>query len=154
VRPPGSRLPKGLTQVSGVNGERRETADVVILHAPLRSRADLERKADAGRRLESPDYPPDMSWALRRFHRLQLRGGLDREWSANSHDDSDGLDVYGVRHSVVRDTLLVRTLERASRSAGEAGPPRSKLYWFLQNLRMGIRRRRTITPPPSDSSRA
>jgi glycosyltransferase involved in cell wall biosynthesis len=86
-------------------GLARHTTEILCLHAPLRSRADLERKADLSRMdADVGDYLEE-AWHLRRWRRLASEGRLDAEWRANSYAD-EHLDVYGVPHPLVHDSRL------------------------------------------------
>ncbi|CAL9353146.1 hypothetical protein SUDANB95_00505 [Actinosynnema sp. ALI-1.44] len=99
--------------VSGV-GERWERAtDVACLHAPLRSRADLERKAEQGVRVaQSPGFRADQGWHVRRWHELAQGGDMDAEWAANSYDADGRLDVFGVLRPLVHDDRLAAIARR------------------------------------------
>lgn len=101
----GIVIGRGNHGVEGVEGSGEDTDRIVCLHAPLRAREVLDRKAEVGRRREAEGLPPGTSWHLRRWHRLAEEGGLEREWAANSHADGD-LDVYGERHPLIVDTRL------------------------------------------------
>jgi glycosyltransferase involved in cell wall biosynthesis len=67
-------------------GHRAARSDaIVVLHAPLRSRAILAAQADHGRRLDEAGFPPEIGWQQRRWTRLAADGRLDLEWVANSY---------------------------------------------------------------------
>ncbi len=104
-------LAAGNHQVSELEGPFEDTDELVILHAPIRSRAILEAKAEHGRRVIEAGYIPGNSWHLRRFSRLQLEGSLDEEWLANSYL-GDSVDVDGSRHQLVFDATLRHALAR------------------------------------------
>ena len=95
--------------VLGAPGPVIEPEGLVILHAPLRSRATLEAKAVSGQRVIEAGFEGHNSWHLRRWHRLATEGKLEAEWRANSWED-DVLDVYGSPHPLVVDRLLADTL--------------------------------------------
>lgn len=80
--------------VSGIAGIRAEGSGLACLHAPLRSRACLERKAEYGVRALQSGSPPEYSWHLKRWARLRDAGELDRDWAANSYAGTS-LDVSG-----------------------------------------------------------
>ena len=95
----------GHHSISGVDGPRKRTDEVVCLHAPMRSRAALgervrssKRAAEAGRNLRQGRN-------RRRLMELEGQAAIDLEWAANSYED-DHLDVYGERHAVVFDPRL------------------------------------------------
>jgi hypothetical protein len=91
--------------VGGLAGQVEDSAEIVCLHAPLRSRRTLEAKAEHGSRVESGGFPPADAWHVRRWLRLSREGALAREWDANSYA-RDHLDVYGTRRPVVFDPTL------------------------------------------------
>jgi glycosyltransferase involved in cell wall biosynthesis len=95
--------------VLGALGPVVDTEGLVILHAPLRSRASLEAKAVSGQRVIGAGFEGHNSWHLRRWHRLAAEGKLEAEWRANSWED-EVLDVYGSPHPLVVDRLLADTL--------------------------------------------
>jgi len=100
------RVAQGNHQVSGIDGRVMPTAAIKCLHAPLRARAALgEQKAEQGRRVEEVNQYLQQAWHVRRWRRLAEEGGLDDEWRANSYLD-DRLDVHGVAHPLVVDTVL------------------------------------------------
>lgn len=101
------QIGSGNHTVAGVEGPCQGTDKIVILHAPLRSRAILEAKAEQGQRVISPDsgFKPDEGWHVRRFLRLQEEGALEQEWKANSYL-GDSIDVYGMPHPLVFDPTL------------------------------------------------
>lgn len=96
---------RGNHKVIGINGRREECGGLVCLHAPLRSRASLDAKAEQGRRLGETGVPQDSAWNHRRWARLQDEGKLDDDWAANSHENG-ALDVYGERRELVWDHRL------------------------------------------------
>jgi glycosyltransferase involved in cell wall biosynthesis len=91
---------------SGVAGPPEGGVGLAVLHAPLRSRACLEHKADHGERALATGSGPEFSWHLKRWARLRhAAGGLDQEWRANSYDGTT-LDVYGAERPVIVDDRL------------------------------------------------
>jgi hypothetical protein len=101
------QIGSGNHRVSGVDGSLEPTDDIVILHAPIRSRATLDAKATQGRRVADPDsgFKPGEALHVRRFLQLQKEGTLEQEWMANSYA-SDCLDVYGAQHRLEFDPTL------------------------------------------------
>ena len=81
------------------------TAELVCLHAPIRSRDTLVQKATQSRRLEAARRPAADGWHTHRVRRLLEEDSIDAEWAANSYKD-DALDVYGTRRPVVFDPTL------------------------------------------------
>ncbi|ONI83295.1 hypothetical protein ALI22I_32680 [Saccharothrix sp. ALI-22-I] len=99
--------------VSGLEGPQERVEDIACLHAPLRSRADLERKAEQGVRVaQSPAFRPDQGWHVRRWRDLVVDGDLDAEWAANSYDEAGSLDVFGLAKPLVRDERLANIARR------------------------------------------
>jgi glycosyltransferase involved in cell wall biosynthesis len=117
----------GNHKVSGVEGPFEEGKDLSILHAPIRTRATLEKKAEHGRRHDEVGKPPEIGWHVRRFARLQEECGLDEEWEANSYADGF-LDVYGSRRSVVFDPTLRDTLSPIINTLARTGLNRHDKY--------------------------
>jgi glycosyltransferase involved in cell wall biosynthesis len=100
------RMVKGAHRVDGVDSRVQETDEIVLLHAPLRSLAQLEAKADTAiRRGSQGALTSGRGWHARRWQRLKEEGRLEQEWAANSYEN-DCLDVYGKLHPLVYDTAL------------------------------------------------
>jgi Glycosyl transferase family 2 len=95
----------GNHSAGNVTGKPETTAELVCLHAPLRSRDTLVQKAAQSRRLEAARRPTADGWHTHRVRRLLEEDSIDAEWAANSYKD-DALDVYGRRRSVVFDPTL------------------------------------------------
>jgi glycosyltransferase involved in cell wall biosynthesis len=110
------KIAAGNHDVSGVDGPHEDTSQIVILHAPLRSRATLNSKADHGRRVEQISHDPESHWHLRRFRCLQDAEGLDQEWRANSYAN-DTLDFYGIERKVIFDPRLRAEIMKAKKIA-------------------------------------
>lgn len=102
----------GAHHIDGVDGPHLDSQDIVCLHAGLRAREVLEKKAEHGRRVEASGLPPDISWHVRRWARLAARGELETEWAANSwRDEGPGvLDLPGGPRPLVVDTRLADAL--------------------------------------------
>lgn len=111
----------GYHEVSGVDGPHEVSSGLAILHAPLRSRATLDKKAEHGRRHDEAGDLPGIGWHVRRVARLQAEGALDKEWAANSYAGGC-LDVYGTRHTVVWDPTLRDLLAPIIRSLARKQP--------------------------------
>jgi hypothetical protein len=100
------KMVKGAHRVDGIGGPALETDEIVLLHAPLRSLAQLEGKADAAiRRGLEGTLTSGRGWHTRRWRKLKEEGSLEQEWAANSYED-DSLDVYGKPHPLVYDPTL------------------------------------------------
>jgi glycosyltransferase involved in cell wall biosynthesis len=95
----------GNHKVEGVAGLKRESHEIVCLHAPIRSRARLDGKAEVGERSEETGSDPNQGWHVKRWRRLRDEGRLEQEWGANSYS-GEFLDVYGVRRKTVFDPTL------------------------------------------------
>jgi predicted O-methyltransferase YrrM len=103
--------------VSAVAGMWAESSGLACLHAPLRSRACLERKAEYGVRALQSGSPPEFSWHLKRWARMREAGELDRDWAANSYSGTS-LDVSGRERPLDADyrlrDVIVPLLDQAS----------------------------------------
>lgn len=101
----GIQISKGNHEIAGVPGALELSEDLVCLHAPLRSRNELEKMAANASRAwdESPD--PGTSWQHKRWGRLAAEGGLAAEWAANSQRRGN-LDLMGRKRPLVFDPLL------------------------------------------------
>ena len=110
---PGNHVVGGLTAPS------QPTDSLRCLHAPLRSVAALEAKADRGRRQAAAGWPADLGWHARHFGLMIARGELEAEWQANTYDDDGQLDVFGS----TRDTVVDESLRDAVAAVLEAKQP-------------------------------
>ncbi len=106
---PDIHIELGNHAVKGTSGSVAATDAVVCLHAPLRSREALARKAENGRRSDAAGHAPGLNWHLRRWA-LMTSAELDAEWRANSYDGAGCLDVYGKRRPLVQDTALAEAV--------------------------------------------
>jgi glycosyltransferase involved in cell wall biosynthesis len=95
----------GNHKVEGVAGLKRESHEIVCLHAPIRSRTRLDGKAEVGERSEETGSDPNQGWHVKRWRRLRDEGRLEQEWAASSYS-GEFLDVYGVRRKTVFDPTL------------------------------------------------
>jgi glycosyltransferase involved in cell wall biosynthesis len=95
----------GNHKVERVAGLKRESHEIVCLHAPIRSRVRLDGKAEVGERSEETGSDPNQGWHVKRWRRLRDEGRLEQEWGANSYA-GEFLDVYGVRRKTVFDPTL------------------------------------------------
>ena len=126
----------GNHKVEGVAGLKRETHEIVCLHAPIRSRARLVGKAEVGERSEENGSDPNQGWHVKRWRRLRDEGRLEQEWAANSYA-GDCLDVYGVRRKTVfdptlRDAVAPFVKDDGHREAGvpeRRGAPEQRPLW-------------------------
>jgi hypothetical protein len=121
---------------------------LVCLHAPLRSRACLERKADHGVRSQEAGTTAEFDWHLKRWARLRAADGLNQEWAANSYVDTS-LDVYGQARPLVVDLRLRNAiapflgLAPESQDSEGAAPPRVAYRKRLRRRRQAYRRRQS-----------
>jgi hypothetical protein len=105
VRPsPGLWIEKGNHSAIGADGPTRRTAEITVLHAPLRSLGVIRRRLDHARRLDEAGVPEGSGWHLRGLPRARrARRAL---WRANS-TWRGALSAAGVRRPLMRDTRLV-----------------------------------------------
>lgn len=99
----------GNHSASTAAGAIRATAALRVLHAPLRSRQCLRRKAENGRRVARVYADPEIGWHSKRFAKLELEGRLEQEWRANSQRDGV-LDLANASCPVSRDDALIRAV--------------------------------------------
>ena len=90
-------IEQGNHWASNFPGEAETTADLVCMHAPLRSRAVLRRKSEHCAGLQG--------WHIDRLRRLRETGQLDVDWAANSYKE-DSLELQATRRPVVFDPAL------------------------------------------------
>ena len=104
---PGIEVSRGAHRVAGTEGLREECHQIVRLHAPIRSMAVLEARADRKARLDAAGIPSDTrgGWRVGYWARVAEEGKMDREWAANSQEEGC-LDVYGERRALTRDLRL------------------------------------------------
>jgi glycosyltransferase involved in cell wall biosynthesis len=101
----------GNHDAEGLMGPVVATDDIVCLHAPLRSRENLLRRAATGDRVENDDFGDGTAWQPRRWAQMTPEE-LDAEWRANSYSGfrDMSIDVYGYEHPLVMDTYLRETV--------------------------------------------
>jgi hypothetical protein len=109
---PEIAVDRGTHSASGLAGAVEETTAVTILHAPLRSRACLARKAVHGERVERAGYEGVQAFHVRHWAARARDGMLDVEWEAHSYDDDGTLRVGSRRVPLVRDERLADVLRR------------------------------------------
>jgi Glycosyl transferase family 2 len=95
----------GHHSISGADGPRTRTAEIVCLHAPMRSRAALAERITSAGRAAAAGRNPNQGRNRQRLATLQGETAIDEEWAANSHEGGS-LDVYGEKHPVVYDPRL------------------------------------------------
>jgi glycosyltransferase involved in cell wall biosynthesis len=98
----------GNHHADGIRGRVATTNEVLCLHAPLRSRENLYRRAASGHRVDNADFGEGTAWQPRRWASLDSEE-LESEWRANSYSDLT-LDVHGFEHPVIVDTMLRDTV--------------------------------------------
>jgi predicted O-methyltransferase YrrM len=101
-----TKIGQGNHWVEFAPGEQVRTDEIVCLHAPIRSRAQLDRKADIQRDPRELAHYKRLAWHLRWWEKLESEGRLDEEWAANSYAEDGTLDVGGVKRPTVHDPLL------------------------------------------------
>ena len=109
---PGLQVDRGGHSASGLPGTVVPAAAMTILHAPLRSRACLARKAEHGARLEHVGVEGLQGWQVRHWAALQRTGGLDAAWAAHAYGPDGALHVDGRRVALVHDDRLAHALRR------------------------------------------
>ena len=106
------RVGRGAHGAVSMAGPVEDTDLLTILHAPLRSRACLARKAEHGERLEQAGYDADQGWQVRHWAASARAGTLDREWAAHAYDAGGAISVAGRRVPLVRDHRLADAVRR------------------------------------------
>lgn len=86
-------------------GPAEETSEIRVLHAPIRSRSALMRRAQDGKRQAPTPSGPNAGWHLRRWAKLADEGLVDNDWTANSQRFGR-IHAGGNRHRLVRDLRL------------------------------------------------
>lgn len=95
----------GHHSISGANGPRMRTEEIVCLHAPMRSRDALVERVTSASRAAAAGRNPNQGRNRRRLAALKDEMAIDEEWTANSYED-DFVDVYGEMHPVIFDPCL------------------------------------------------
>jgi hypothetical protein len=109
---PDLAIDRGAHSASGLAGEVMPSRALTILHAPLRSRACLARKAVHGERLELAGAEGLQGWQVRQWASLARAGTLDAVWNAHAYDEQGMLQIGDRRLSLVRDRRLAMALKR------------------------------------------
>jgi hypothetical protein len=99
------KIETGHHSISGADGRRIRTEEIVCLHAPMRSRAALAERITSAGRAAAAGRNPNQGRNRQRLAALQGETAIDKEWAANSYEDGF-LDVYGEKHPVVFDPRL------------------------------------------------
>jgi hypothetical protein len=94
----------------GLAGDAGDTSAITILHAPLRARACLRRKAEHGERLEQVGVEGLDGWQVRQFAAWAREGTLDASWQAHAYDADGTLQVGARRVPLIRDDRLASVL--------------------------------------------
>ena len=76
-------LRRGQHDADGLDGELAPHPAAEVLHAPIRSRDDLDSRVAHGRRMAEVAPEPDTGWHLKRLVGMD-GAALDAEWRANS----------------------------------------------------------------------
>ena len=103
---------RGAHKAEHLAGGIEPTEELTILHAPLRARSCLDRKAEHGERLERVGAPGLEGWQVRHWARRAREGTLDDGWAAHAYADDGTLHVGDRRVALLRDDRLARTLQR------------------------------------------
>ena len=109
---PGLAIGRGAHEASGLAGTVAATRAATILHAPLRARACLERKAVHGDRLVQAGAEGLQGWQVRHWAAQARAGTLDEAWGAHAYDGRGTLQVGERRVPLVRDERLAVALRR------------------------------------------
>ncbi|MFT4048908.1 MAG: glycosyltransferase family 2 protein [Solirubrobacterales bacterium] len=125
----GLRVGRGAHAAEGLSGPIEFNSEVAILHVPLRSRADLDKRLVHGRRLAAVTKNPEMGVQFRYWQRMADEGRLDEAWRAHSYEDG-ALEVDGRRVELIED----RTVELLLRPR-TVGRPRRALMRLADRLR-------------------
>jgi hypothetical protein len=99
------RIETGHHSISGADGPRTRTGEIVCLHAPMRSRAALAERITSAGRAAAAGRNPHQGRNRQRLAALQGETAVDAEWAANSYENGS-LDVYGEKHPVIYDPRL------------------------------------------------
>lgn len=109
---------QGNHAVEGLTGERLPDEPIDVLHVPLRSWPQFERKiANGGSSYAAnAELAPEIGWHWRADYERLLAGELERVFHAREPSPADL--VTGVRTgTLVRDSWLLRRLQRLHRTA-------------------------------------
>lgn len=109
---PGLAVDRGAHSASGLAGAVAETRAATILHAPLRSRACLARKAVHGQRLEQAGVEGLQGWQVRHWAALSRARTLDGAWDSHAYDDRGTIQIGERRVPLVGDDRLAVALRR------------------------------------------
>ena len=90
-------------------GPIEETEEVRVLHAPIRARSTLARRAEFGERIAAAYSSPNTGWHMRRTTQLAQEGRLNAEWAANSQRFGR-LNLGGGSRPLVRDLRLRKAI--------------------------------------------
>ena len=101
---PEVEVKRGNHKVLNVRGAPARCEQIVCLHAPLRSRAQLQSRAERHHRLEEAGISTSNNKSLYWADIIE-RGLLEKEWAANSYE-GEHQDVYGEHHPVAFDPRL------------------------------------------------
>jgi glycosyltransferase involved in cell wall biosynthesis len=107
---------RGAHKAAHLAGEIHPTGELEILHAPLRARACLDRKAEHGERLERVGAPGLEGWQVRHWAKRARSGTLDEGWAAHAYAADGTLHVGDRRVPLLHDERLARALGRWVRS--------------------------------------
>lgn len=101
----GLAIRRGGHHADGLAGATVDATDLTIFHAPLRSKADIDRKAAHGQRLIEAGVGASEGLQSQFFREEVEAGRGDEAWSASSAADGV-LDVYGRQVELIKDDRL------------------------------------------------
>jgi Glycosyl transferase family 2 len=101
----------------GLAGEVKVADEIVIFHAPIRSHAALDGRAEQGRRVAQLSDDDDVGVQARFWERMRAEGRLQEAWRAHSYED--GAVLVGERRvELIEDDRLNELLAPWVRTAG------------------------------------
>jgi hypothetical protein len=102
---PSLTISRGNHHVHGPS-RRRRTDSIVCLHAPLTSFEHLQSRREHGLAVAAVADDPRVGWQSRRWQALADAGELEREWAANSYDETGCIERAGEKRPLVEDLRL------------------------------------------------
>ena len=104
----------GAHSVKFGGNNKKYDARFPCLHLPLRSRFELEKRANDYEPRRAPFRPrAEASWQSLYFREKFEQNEIDAEWRANSYDQSGRMDVFGRATNTMIDFRLVARLAKA-----------------------------------------
>jgi glycosyltransferase involved in cell wall biosynthesis len=106
---PDLDIPRGGHTAHGLGGPVEVASELVIFHAPVRSRTALWRRAEQGRRVAEISSNPDVSYQNRYWETMRAANRLQEAWRAHSYENG-ALEVGGREVELKEDGRLVELL--------------------------------------------